>query len=332
MRRILPGFLFMTLLLSACNYQISSPARTEVPIFVAPPLDTPTPQPTPTTDYRASIQLGEEVVVPEEAYAFKPVLVAREGGPVYKVSFLSDSGGNKYTLIDAEDSGLSFSIWNFQDKAIADEQSCLAYAIEKYTAQDGSSTLPVSEPTILPIGTAQLSRLSMNLMGYHSTGELLYLLSGSGCLVFFGMSNNKFEDDFNLWNNIGKPSFDQMAASLHFITPEALPLCQPSPRDSYALLPEDPIAVGNSNLYDGREREELYLLTLRGPNNEEILFERQNPIFNQHGEIVDPYLVRYSNATSPTTLYFTIYRFEEPLYAPKGFSCEAAFPLSDPQP
>ena len=152
-----------------------------------------------------------------------------------------------------------------------------------------------------------------------------------GCLVFIGQSIDKYEDDVFMEQHLGKPAFDKMVQSLRFLTPEEMAFCKTAPRDTYGFSPEDPIAVGNSNLYDGREREELYLLTLRGPDGEEIIFQRQSPIFNQNGEIVDPYQIQYGSSPT-TTLYFTIYRYQEPLYLPIGYSCEAAFPLSDPKP
>lgn len=120
----------------------------------------------------------------------------------------------------------------------------------------------------------------------------------------------------------------ETAAPTPTVEPPAI--CEIAPRETYGLNAEDPIAIGNSNLYDGKEREELYLLTLRGPKNEEIFFERQRPMFNQNGEIVDPYLIGTADEPERDTIYFTIYRFEAPLFAPIGYTCEAAFPITDP--
>ena len=51
--------LITLILVTSCSYQPSSLERTEVPIFVAPPMDTPTTQPSPTPDPRTFIQIGK---------------------------------------------------------------------------------------------------------------------------------------------------------------------------------------------------------------------------------------------------------------------------------
>ena len=105
--------------------------------------------------------------------------------------------------------------------------------------------------------------------------------------------------------------------------------CEVATDASYGTSPENPIRTGNTNLYDGRTRQETYLLTLRGPNFEEVFFTRLAPEFNQLGAVVDPYLVEYAQIPEAVTLYFDMNTFEM-LYAPQGFTCEAAFPISAP--
>lgn len=110
---------------------------------------------------------------------------------------------------------------------------------------------------------------------------------------------------------------------------EAPPLCPFSVDPEYGFSPDKPIQVGNTNLKDGPERELLYLLTLRGPENQEVIFSRQAPQFNQAGVIVDPYLIEYSGLEVPILLYFDLYNFAS-LQVPIGFTCEAAFPIPAP--
>ena len=122
MRRLSFLLLAILLLLSACDYQISSPARTEVPIFLAPPVNTPIP-PTPTLTYASNIQMGEEVIVLENGYAFTPILVARENGPTYETHFFVDEAPaynttGRVTSINAGDSGIDFSIWQYKNEEI----------------------------------------------------------------------------------------------------------------------------------------------------------------------------------------------------------------------
>jgi hypothetical protein len=111
---------------------------------------------------------------------------------------------------------------------------------------------------------------------------------------------------------------------------EVPPLCLLAEDPEYGFSPDNPIQVGNTNLKDGPEREQLYLLTLRGPENQEIVFSRQAPQFNQSGTIVDPYQIEYDGLEVPVLLYFDLYNFAS-LQVPIGFTCEAAFPIPTPQ-
>ena len=111
---------------------------------------------------------------------------------------------------------------------------------------------------------------------------------------------------------------------------EVPPLCHLAEDPEYGFSPDKPIQVGNTNLKDGPEREQIYLLTLRGPENQEIIFTRQAPQFNQSGTIVDPYQIEYDGLEVPLTLYFDLYNFAS-LQVPIGFTCEAAFPIPAPQ-
>ena len=111
---------------------------------------------------------------------------------------------------------------------------------------------------------------------------------------------------------------------------EAPPLCVIAEDPEYGFSPDKPIQVGNTSLIDGPVREQLYLLTLRGPENQEVIFTRQAPQFNQAGVIVDPYQIEYSGLEEPVLLYFDLYNFAS-LQVPIGFTCEAPFPIPTPQ-
>ena len=108
------------------------------------------------------------------------------------------------------------------------------------------------------------------------------------------------------------------------------PDCQFSTDPDYGFSPDNPIQVGSNQLSDGPERELIYLLTLRGPNGEEVFYTRQSPEFNQAGTIVDPYLVEHDGIKEPLTLYFDLYTYTL-LLVPLGFTCEAPFPIQPPQ-
>ena len=106
--------------------------------------------------------------------------------------------------------------------------------------------------------------------------------------------------------------------------------CQFSTDPDYGFSADNPIQVGSNQLSDGPERELIYLLTLRGPEGEEVFYTRQSPEFNQAGTIVDPYLIEYDGITEPLTLFFDLYTYA-PLLVPLGFTCEAPFPIQPPQ-
>jgi len=106
--------------------------------------------------------------------------------------------------------------------------------------------------------------------------------------------------------------------------------CQLSTDPDYGFSPDNPIQVGSNHLSDGPDREVIYLLTLRGPNGEEVFYTRQSPKFNQADTIVDPYLIEYDGIIEPLMLYFDLYHYA-PLLVPLGFTCEAVFPIQPPQ-
>lgn len=332
MRRLAVYLFTLGMLLSGCDYQISSPMRTEIPLYIAPAAKTATLPPTPTMDLTAAIQLGEEIVRPDGGYAFKPLTRASQNGPVFELSFDQNQDETESVRISTAETGLSFFIRLLPRNGIANDSACFQLASETVFPECESCQTGEPKPITLPIGQALQAELSGSGSDFKIAGEIMTVFSENGCLSLVGSATSQVSDEQALWQNLGKPAFDQMADSLRFLETQAAQPCPPSPRGSYGFSADDPIAVGNVDLYDGREREELYLLTLRGPNGEEVFFERQRPLFNQNNEIVDPYKIRYDGKEDPVILYFTIYRFEDLTNAPVGFTCEAAFPLDDPNP
>lgn len=106
--------------------------------------------------------------------------------------------------------------------------------------------------------------------------------------------------------------------------------CELATYPAYGFSADNPIQVGSNQLSDGPERELIYLLTLRGPNGEEVFYTRQAPQFNMAGTIVDPYLIEYEGIKEPVILYFDLYNYVA-LLVPLGFTCEAPFPIQAPQ-
>jgi hypothetical protein len=309
-------------LITSCSYQPSSLERTEVPIFVAPPMDTPTTQPSPTPDPASLIQIGKEVQSPAGGFAFTPITVWDQSGMPLSVHISPER-----VTMNNEGSTLFFSMINDRDPQVSDLQSCLQASLDRM-AEDIQNFSPSEVlPLELPAGNAVTSTVSGNILGTQSSGQLLVLKPGESCFTLFGLATS--ENSEQLWQSSGQAIFEIVAQSLRFLEDSEILFCEIASDPSYGFNPENPIRVGNTNLYDGRIRQENYLLTLRGPAGEEVYFSRLTPIFNDLGGIVDPYRIEYAKIPDPVTLYFDMYNFESPL-APMGFSCEAAFPISEP--
>jgi len=314
--------LITLILVTSCSYQPSSLERTEVPIFVAPPMDTPTTQPSPTPDPSSFIQIGKEVQVPAGGFAFTPITVWDQSGMPFSVHISPER-----VTMNNEGSTLFFSLINDSDPQVADLQGCLQASLDRM-AEDVQNFSPSEVlPLDLPVGKAVTSTVSGNILGTQSSGQLVVLKPGESCFTLFGLATSENAED--LWKSSGQAIFEIVAQSLRFLEDAEMLYCEIASDASYGFSPENPIRVGNTNLYDGRIRQENYLLTLRGPAGEEVFFSRLSPVFNELGGIVDPYRIEYANIPDPVTLYFDMYNFESPL-APVGFSCEAAFPISEP--
>jgi len=167
--------------------------------------------------------------------------------------------------------------------------------------------------------------ISGSLFGEPMLGSLAVLHPDDRCFSLVGMAATP--EASSLWQSTGKLAFDALLKRVRFLP--NLAACQVATDSTYGFSPENPIRLGSLNLYDGIARMEAYLNTLRGPNFEEIIYTRLNPVYNHASQIVDPYEISYAGLSKPLTLYFDLYTYEAPM-APIGFTCEAAFPLEQP--
>lgn len=128
------------------------------------------------------------------------------------------------------------------------------------------------------------------------------------------------------WENAGQAACDQILGSLVFFTPSSED-CVVSTDQTYGLTEENPVRVGG-NAMNGPSREEAYLAALRGPQGQELAFERAGSI--QSGDtILDAYEIQYDGLQEPVTLYLDEYSYGE-LLAPPGFTCAYQFPIAAP--
>lgn len=324
MRRASRGFalLLPVFLLAGCVYHATSPGRAEVPIFKPPQSITSTPEPTPTPEPPSLIQSGSPVQVQAGMFSFEPVTTWDESGVPLSVH-IKDT---RVTLSNAEES-LFFSLASELAPSGSTSQVCLDTILQRMVGD--LSDLQISEATSISTqnGTALQVHLQAKVFSQTSIGTLQVIQANQRCFSLLGLATS--DNPAALWEESGEAILNRLQKSVRFLEPSQLMTCETSKDAAYGFDPNNPIRTGNTNLYDGRTRQETYLLTLRGPNNEEVFFTRLSPEFNDLGVIVDPYRVEYAQIPASVTLYFDMNTYE-PLFAPQGFTCEAAFPISIP--
>ena len=318
----LTAFLLLTSLLTACQYQTTLPGRSEVPIYKPPQVVTATPSPTPTPEVPNYIQAGSPVQVQAGMYSFEPVTTWDESG----VPLALRIKDTRATLSNAEET-LFFSLASEPAPSGSTSQVCLDTILQRMAADLSELQNSETAPLTTQAGTGLQVRLQAKVFSQASIGALQVIQVNQRCFSLLGLATS--DDSASLWENSGAPILSRLQQSVRFLEPSQLMYCDVAKNETYGFSPENPIRTGNTNLYDGRTRQETYLFTLRGPNQEEIFFTRLAPEFNDLGVIVDPYHIEYAQIPEAITLYFDMNTFE-PLFAPQGFSCEAAFPISAP--
>lgn len=312
--------LLTVLLLASCNFPTPELARPEQPLYVPPLGPTATPLPTFTPNPAAWIMLGAEQIVPAGGYAFTPLAAVDES--MMPLSLEID--GAQATQANAKET-LFFSLANEPSGESADVSACLQEILNRLPADIANFTSSAPQPLSAAGLEGLQTDLTGSLFGEPMLGRLAVLHPDGRCFSLLGMAASAEAD--TLWPTIGQLAFEALLDHVRFLP--NLATCQVATDPTYGLSPENPIRLGSRNLYDGVARMEAYLNTLRGPNFEEIIYSRQNPVYNKAEQIVDPYEITYAGLSEPLTLYFDLYTYESPM-APAGFTCEAAFPLQQP--
>ena len=320
--RRLNALLLLKSLLSACTYQTTLPGRIDVPIYKPPQVVTVTPAPTPTPEPPNYLQTGSPVQVQAGMYSFEPVTTWDASGVPLAVR-IKDT---RATLSNAEET-LFFSLASEPAPSGSTSQGCLDMILQRMAVDLSDLQYSEASPITTQTGTGLQVQLQAKVFSQISIGTLQAIQVNQRCFSLLGLATS--EDTAALWEKSGAPIFNQLQQSVRFLEPSQLMYCDVAKDVSYGITPNNPIRTGNTNLYDGRSRQETYLLTLRGPNYKEVFFTRLAPEFNDLDVIVDPYLVEYAGIEQAITLYFDMNTYE-PLFAPQGFTCEAAFPISAP--
>lgn len=311
----------MVLCLTACSTITSSLPRTDTDVFLPPTGPTQEPTTIPTPSY---IQQAAPTILPA-GFQFNPVTTW-------------DASGESLALVtDASHASLSnqagtlFFDLSFEPLTEAnDTQTCIDHFTSRMNQDFTSLVILASQPRTLAGQPALTTQFSGTLLNQPVNGQLTTLFHNQHCFNLLSLALG--ESSTKLWADCGQPIDQTLAASLSWVDPSAQPsqlACQVSTDPTYGTTPDNPIRIGQTTLSDAHEREELYLLTLRGPGNEEIVFERLVPEYNQAEQIIDVYLIKYSSAQEPLRVYFDSAVYQQPL-ALAGFTCEAAFPIQAP--
>jgi hypothetical protein len=168
--------------------------------------------------------------------------------------------------------------------------------------------------------------LSGTLSGNSFRGQAV-IVQPSSTQFFFALGIINTEGNSKRWIREGEPVFRALINSVTFptVSGNGSNTCVISSDDTYGYTMENPIRVGG-DAFGGPSREKAYLNNLRGPNGEEIHYERKGSI-PYNDTILDEYVI--TGLSKLVTLYLDEYSWSEP-QAPVGFTCATDFWLSPP--
>lgn len=319
-------WLFFLLLATACSQLSTRYGTPSLPIFIAPAEQDPIPLATSlvvTLPAKPDFVQGDWVIHTQAGFAYTMPVNLNAAQP-YVLQW-KDYQSN----ISSQDEVVMISII-LEDQIQADtSESCLEQVLERMIA-DLDDVIP-GAVEMLPVGGkfGATCRVDGDMFAQDFTGRMVCISTQPGrCITALAVTLGA--DAEARWQAEGEPALNVMLSSL-VISNVSKPgiACQVSDVAEYALSPDKPVRVGNTNLYDGYAREQLYLLGLRGPNGEKLSYYREGPVINNTGDILDVYVITYSGLTEPIKLYLDMYTYENPA-APAGFTCSNPFPLEAP--
>lgn len=298
-----------TLTLTPAPTQTHTPTIT--PTHTLTPSQTPLPTGTPTADFLS--ELWEPQILNGGQFSYQPV-----------------HGYN----IEYSDYGL----------AIADEDHAIVIMIQSFTDMDTDALIDEFSRQMLDLVMGKMAAQYQVIQSYplkiDDKEGLAFEISGSTSNnSFMGMSVAVKQDTDRIlyglatgfevegedhWNNEGKDLFNKIISSIKFIATSA-DACPVSTDSTYGFTQENAIKVGG-DWFKGPEHERAYLDNLKGPNGEDVKYERLGSL--GFGDIIqDEYQVSYNGKS--VILYLDMYNFEE-LYAPVGFTCWGPFTITEP--
>jgi len=243
------ALLLLASLLSGCQYQTTLPGRIDVPIYKPPQVVTSTPSPTPTPEPPNYLQTGSPVQVQAGMYSFEPVTTWDASGVPLAVR-IKDT---RATLSNAEET-LFFSLASEPATPGSTTQVCLDTILQRMAADLSDLQSSETSPITTQAGTGLQVQLQAKVFSQTSVGALQVIQVNQRCFSLFGLATS--DDSASLWELSGVSILTRLQQSVRFLDPSQLMYCDISQDASYGFTPGNPIRTGNTNLYDGRTRQE----------------------------------------------------------------------------
>ena len=289
------------------------PTKTPRPTYTAAPTQTPAPLPTLT--------LGKAQVVAAGGFSFQPVSGYDANVKNGNVN-ITDKNGR---LIIALSGVTTFDGSQSAEEVMTQYMDAVAKA--------GSGELKQGTPyTITLDGVSGVAvDVTGTLFDKPLQGQSIIVMPGKSQFLYaLAVSNtgaNKQQ-----WEIEGRRVFEALLDSIKFVKPAASTstgtvksACPVSTDKTFGYTKANPIKVGGGD-FGGPPREREYLDTLRGPNGEELTYDRLGSLpFDS--TILDIYEIKGLKQTA--TLYVDEYSYTDPV-APAGFTCASSFTLTPP--
>jgi hypothetical protein len=317
---------------------IQSPTQTEVEptstvMDILTGMTTPVPQSSPTP-----IPTNPDVV--QEILAGR--FVDYPGGFSFRAPVLYglDMNSGQIVLWEQNDKiEILLQGKTYDDPAGIPAEDVLPGILEKISSR--ISGFQAAEP--FPVDISGIPGQAVDYMVENPADPLIgriYTVEAGPNQSFLAMAFVPNEANSQLWEEKVAPLMEGIIQSIQFLDPSTIPSsCVISTDESYGFTKENPIKIGDGlggSFKEGvlisdptsiENRIRAYFETLRGPDGQQIRYERRGESDLQ-GYTVDEFAISYTGKL-PVSVYVDLSQFEDPA-APVGFSCSGPFPLGAP--
>lgn len=287
-----------------------TPAPTDTPR----PTNTPKPSNTPPPTVKPTLALGELQHVEEGGFSFRAPL-----------GYDVDVQGSQVGVFDKAGTIIISVIGVTANQSDKSPEGLIDEFLNEIAEQSSGDLKKETSYTVTIAGIEGVAfDVTGTLFGSPLRGQtVLVLRSPTQFLFGLGIANTGL--DKKRWDNEGSRAFNALLSSIEFTTARSTGSCVISTDNTYGYTQENPIKVGGG-AFGGPSRERAYLDNLRGPNGEELTYERTGSV--PFGDIIlDIYEIK--GLAKSITLYLDEYNYTDPK-APVGFTCVSAFPLAKP--